>query len=79
MMFPTTAAGTGSGSDLPTSNLVTQDATVDCVSAWIPTNDCNLTLSWILFMGGFERKKSDDTLCPTMFCTLLIKTLLSII
>ena len=38
-MSPTTAAGTGSGSDLQTSSLVTQDASVDFVNVWTFTND----------------------------------------
>ena len=46
LMSPTTAAGTGSGSDLPTSNLVTQDATEDFVNVWILTND--LILLWLI-------------------------------
>ena len=44
LMFPTTAAGIGSGYDLPTSNPVLQDATVDFVNAWIFTNDCDYLL-----------------------------------
>ena len=69
-MFPTTAAGTGSGSDLQTSSLVTQDAMVDCVNAWIHTNDFYLinVINWI--NGRISKKKNDDTLYPTMFCTL---------
>ena len=46
LMFPTTAAGTDSGSDLPTLSLVRQDATVDFASAWTTTND--ILLMWLI-------------------------------
>ena len=46
LMSPTTAAGTGSGSGLPISNIVTQDATVDFVYVWILTND--VILLWLI-------------------------------